>query len=109
MAQATTQQRHRRLARVASILAGLGSVLALYLTWLDLRGGPSAPGALLCGPGSGCATAWASPYARLAGIPVAALGAVAYLVLLALGLWGGRVAASVPSRGGARRRGARPP
>lgn len=109
MAQATTQQRHRRLARVASILAGLGLVVALYLTWLDLRGGPSAPGALLCGPGSGCATVWASPYARLAGIPVAALGAAAYLVLLALGLWGGRVAASVPARGGERRRGARTP
>jgi len=109
MAEATTLQRHRRLTGVASLLAGLGLVLSLYLTWIDLQGGPSAPGALLCGPGSGCATAWASPYARLAGIPVAALGAVAYLTLLVLDLWGGRAAPSVPTRGAERaKRGRRP-
>lgn len=84
-------ERHRRLVWAAVALATLGLAVALYLTWIYLRGGPTAPGALFCGPGSGCAAAWSSPYARMAGLPLSALGALAYLALAGLGMWTVRI------------------
>jgi len=61
-----------RAAAAALALAGAG--IAAYLTWTHLTG--TAP---VC-----CETVQHSRYAELAGIPVAALGLLAYVVILGL-------------------------
>lgn len=59
------------------VLAGIGLVDALYLSWVKL-----ANAYALCGPIGDCETVNSSPYAEIAGIPVALLGAGAYLAIL---------------------------
>jgi uncharacterized membrane protein len=61
-------------------LAGLG--VAGYLTYVHYR-----PAALLCTAGGGCETVQESDYAELLGIPVALLGLVGYVTVLALVVW----------------------
>ncbi|MBX3004611.1 MAG: vitamin K epoxide reductase family protein [Anaerolineales bacterium] len=61
-------------------LAILGLLDAAYLTYIKvLEDG-------VCAISGGCAIVNTSPYASLAGIPIAAIGAVAYLAMLAV-LW----------------------
>jgi uncharacterized membrane protein len=68
-------------AGVAAVaLAGAG--LAGYLTYVHYR-----PAALICTGGGGCETVQESSYAELAGMPVAVLGLVAFLVVLGLVAW----------------------
>jgi uncharacterized membrane protein len=64
-----------RGAAFAVALAGLG--IAGYLTVVHYAGGTPA-----CAIGHGCATVQQSEYAELAGVPVALLGAAAYVALL---------------------------
>jgi uncharacterized membrane protein len=67
-----------RIAVAATALAGAG--VAGYLTYVHYQ-----PEALVCTGGSaGCETVQESEYATLAGVPVAVLGLVAFLVVLAL-------------------------
>ena len=66
----------RRGAAAGLALAGAG--IAAYLTWTHLTA--AAP---VCSTG-GCETVQHSRYAELAGIPVAALGLVAYATILGL-------------------------
>lgn len=61
-------------------LAGLG--VAGYLTYVHYR-----PAALLCTAGGGCETVQESDYAELLGTPVALLGLVGYMTVLALVIW----------------------
>lgn len=63
---------------VVVVLALAGAGVAAYLTWVHYQ-----PSRLACFVSSGCETVQHSSYAELAGIPVALLGLVAYLVLLA--------------------------
>ncbi len=70
----------RRWQIVSAILALFGLADSLYL-WSTKLGTK-----LVCGVGD-CDVVNASPYASLLGIPVAALGAVGYAVLIALALW----------------------
>ena len=65
-----------RAAAAALALAGAG--IAAYLTWMHLAGTPP-----VCSTG-GCEVVQHSRYAELAGIPVAALGLVAYVTILGL-------------------------
>jgi len=60
------------------IVALIGLIDALYLTWVKLSHQESA-----CLPGIGnCATVNSSRYATIYGIPIAVLGAGAYLTIL---------------------------
>ncbi len=61
-------------------LAGVGLVVALYLSYVELTETPA-----VCGPVGDCNTVQQSPYARLFGIlPVGVLGALGYLTIFSL-------------------------
>jgi len=65
---------------VVVALAGLG--VAAYLTWAHY-----ADASVICVSGGGCETVQQSSYSEIAGVPVAALGVVAYAAILALVAW----------------------
>jgi uncharacterized membrane protein len=69
-----------RVAVAVVALAGVG--VAGYLTYVHYR-----PAALLCTAGGGCETVQESDYAVLVGVPVALLGLLGYLAVLALVVW----------------------
>jgi uncharacterized membrane protein len=69
-----------RAALVAVCIAGIA--IAGYLTWVHYE-----PASLICTAGGGCEQVQESDYATLAGIPVAVLGLVAWVVALVLALW----------------------
>jgi uncharacterized membrane protein len=73
-----------RFRRAFASLATVGIGVAGYLT--DVHYAGLAP---ICGISHGCETVQSSPYAFLAGIPVALLGLIAYLVLLGSSLFAG--------------------
>jgi uncharacterized membrane protein len=60
-----------------TLLAGAGVLIASFLTWQHLAG--EIPP---CGPVRGCETVLTSPYAAVAGIPVALAGALVSLATL---------------------------
>jgi len=67
------------MARIASIVvAVIGLGIAAYLTVVHYAG--DAP---VCAIAHGCATVQKSDYAMLAGVPVALLGALGYIAILA--------------------------
>jgi uncharacterized membrane protein len=66
-------------------LAGAG--VAGYLTYVHYQ-----PDALICTAGGGCETVQDSSYAELLGIPVALLGLLAYVAVLALVVWDSELA-----------------
>lgn len=61
------------------LLAGLGALDAIYLTWIKIQ----RETALFCAPGGGCDIVNTSPYSELAGIPIAIFGLGMYLALIA--------------------------
>jgi uncharacterized membrane protein len=66
-----------RLRVASGFLAGLGACVTGYLTIVHYTG------ARLACPTSGCETVQRSRYAELAGVPVALLGLLAFLALIA--------------------------
>jgi uncharacterized membrane protein len=68
----------RRLRLATAALAVLGTAIAGYLTWIHYAGLDP-----ICLAGGSCERVQASPYARLAGVPVALLGLAAYVAILA--------------------------
>lgn len=70
-----------KLPVVAAVAAVLGLVDAAYLTVHHLTAEP-----VPCSLVSGCETVLTSPYAEIAGIPLAAIGGVAYFVAFALAI-----------------------
>lgn len=68
-----------RLLRGVIAASLAGAVVSAYLLGFKFSSAN-----LVCLTGQGCATVNASPYSKLFGIPVAALGLGAYLVLAAL-------------------------
>jgi uncharacterized membrane protein len=66
----------RALRAAIGGLALAGAGIAAYLTWVHYH-----PGALVCLSGGGCETVQKSRYSELAGLPVALLGLVAYVLL----------------------------
>lgn len=68
----------RNLRVLISALAVAGLLISAYLTWSHLRG--VAP--VCVGGSSGCETVQTSRYSEILGIPVAALGLLAYAALL---------------------------
>ena len=78
MAPRTKNGQGRALQVALSVLAVVGLVIGAYLTWTHFVGVPP-----VCISGSGgCETVQSSRYATIFGIPVAALGVVAYAGLL---------------------------
>jgi uncharacterized membrane protein len=67
----------RALRRTIGILALLGVGIAGYLTYVHYSGG-----SVLCLASGGCETVQSSRYAKLAGVPVATLGLVGYVLIL---------------------------
>lgn len=65
-----------RLAAIVVAVVGLG--IATYLTIVHYAGGSP-----VCAIAHGCATVQKSDYAKLAGVPVAVIGMVGYLGILA--------------------------
>jgi len=77
-----------RALRIAAALVALAGVaVAGYLTWAHF-----ADSTVVCVAGGGCETVQESEYAEIAGVPVAVLGLVAYTVILALIVWDAPVA-----------------
>jgi uncharacterized membrane protein len=67
----------RRLRLVAIALAVLGLGIAGYLTYVHYEGAPP-----VCGLGGDCEKVQTSEWSKLAGIPVALLGLLAYVAIL---------------------------
>jgi uncharacterized membrane protein len=65
-----------RFTMIAIATVGLG--VASYLTYVHYAGGP-----ILCLRGGGCETVQHSIYSKLAGVPVALIGLIGYIVILA--------------------------
>jgi uncharacterized membrane protein len=69
----------RRLFLVTAGLAAVGTAIAAYLTWVhyaDIK-------PICAGGGGGCEKVQTSSYAELAGVPVALIGLIGYLAILA--------------------------
>ncbi len=65
-----------RFVMIAVATVGLG--VASYLTYVHYAGGP-----ILCLKGGGCETVQHSTYSKLAGVPVALIGLLGYIAILA--------------------------
>jgi uncharacterized membrane protein len=72
----------RSLRVLAAGVAAAGVAVAGYLTWAHY-----GSGSVVCPVGGGCETVQESEYAEIAGVPVAVLGLIGYVVLLALIVW----------------------
>jgi uncharacterized membrane protein len=72
----------RSLRLLAAGVAAAGIAVAGYLTWVHY-----GSGSVVCPVGGGCETVQESEYAEIAGVPVAMLGLIGYVVLLALIVW----------------------
>jgi uncharacterized membrane protein len=72
----------RSLRLLAAGVAAAGVTVAGYLTWAHY-----GSGSVVCPVGGGCETVQESEYAEIAGVPVAVLGLIGYVVLLALIVW----------------------
>lgn len=72
---------NRRLKILSAVLAAIGLADSAYLWYTKM-----SRSAILCGVGD-CDAVNASPYASIAGIPVAALGVAGYAALLVLAAW----------------------
>jgi uncharacterized membrane protein len=68
---------------LTSVLSLIGFFVALYL-WAHNSG---LTGPIVCGVGD-CATVQSSPYARIGGVPVSAIGVAGYTALFALSMLG---------------------
>ena len=83
-----------RAAAIGVALAGLG--IATYLTVVHYAGGEP-----VCAIAHGCAIVQASDYSELAGVPVAVLGVLGYLGLLAALVRDGEAARTAAATRGA--------
>lgn len=77
----------RTLRRVSAALSVVGLIVSLYLVYIKFY-----PKNVLCTGAGGCETVNLSPYSWVLGIPVAALGAAAYLTIIIILLFESRSA-----------------
>ena len=80
----------RTLRSALAAVAVAGVAVASYLTYVHYH-----PAALVCRRGGGCETVQQSHYALLLGVPVALLGLIAWIVVLALVAWDSELARSL--------------
>jgi uncharacterized membrane protein len=76
----------RALRLATAVLALAGAAVAGYLVWVRETGA-----SLVCATG-GCGTVQSSEYAEVAGVPVALLGLLGYVVLFSAALFPGETA-----------------
>jgi uncharacterized membrane protein len=69
---------------VAACISLAGLAVAIYLTVMALTGGTAA-----CAGSTGCFEVLGSGYARIAGVPVAALGVLGYLAAFSCAIFAG--------------------
>jgi uncharacterized membrane protein len=74
-----TAVRHDRLVAAMAVIALLGVAIAGYLTYIHYAG--IKP--LCVSGGGGCEQVQSSQYSKLAGVPVALLGLIGYVAILA--------------------------
>jgi uncharacterized membrane protein len=70
---------NKNLRLFSFILAGIGLVDSIYLSWVDLTHTQA-----YCGGSGDCQTVANSPYSEIAGIPIALFGMLGYLAIIAL-------------------------
>ncbi|MFU8772055.1 MAG: vitamin K epoxide reductase family protein [Anaerolineales bacterium] len=68
-----------KLRYTSIVLLVIGLLVSLYLTWVKLSNT-----SVVCGPFGECDTVNSSQYSEIFGIPIAILGALAYLTILLL-------------------------
>jgi uncharacterized membrane protein len=68
-----------KISLASLVLAGLGLLDSIYLAWLKFSGQYA-----LCGPIGNCESVNSSQYSEIYGIPIAVLGAGAYLTIIVL-------------------------
>jgi uncharacterized membrane protein len=68
-----------RLGWSAQVLAFLGVIDSIYLSWVKLTGSY-----VTCGPIGNCEAVNSSRYAEIAGIPIALIGIFGYLAIMAV-------------------------
>ena len=81
----------RQLRAAVGVLALLGLGIAAYLTYVHYAGGST----FCVAGGGGCEKVQESEYAKVAGVPVALLGLLAYAGILATAVLPGPTAAAV--------------
>ena len=69
----------RKLRITSIVLAALGLLDSVYLVWVKLTGAYA-----LCGPIGNCESVNSSRFSEIFGIPIALLGAGAYLIMIIL-------------------------
>ena len=69
----------KKIRLSAYILAGIGLLDSIYLTWVEVTHSEA-----FCGGSGDCATVANSPYSEIAGIPIALFGMGAYILIIAL-------------------------
>src|SRR6185312_14330096 len=84
----------RALRAGLAVVAVAGIAVAGYLTYVHYQ-----PDALICTSSGGCETVQESDYAELAGIPVALLGLIAWVAVLALVVWDSELARALGAAG----------
>jgi uncharacterized membrane protein len=67
------------LNKISLIVAGIGFLDSLYLSWVKI-----AHSQVYCGTSGQCETVNNSPYSEIGGVPIAYLGLGAYLVIMVL-------------------------
>ena len=72
------------ISMVAACISLAGLAVAIYLTVMALTGGTAA-----CAGSTGCFEVLGSGYARIAGVPVAALGILGYLAAFSFAIFAG--------------------
>lgn len=75
---------------VLPVLAGLGILDSLYLSWVKIANAKP-----FCGNIGDCDAVNSSVYSAFMGIPIAFLGVAMYAVILGLALWGDRLPAGL--------------
>jgi uncharacterized membrane protein len=80
----------RTLRYAVAAVAVVGAAVSSYLTYVHYH-----PAALVCTRGRGCETVQQSHYAVLLGVPIALLGVIVWIAVLALVAWDTELARSL--------------
>jgi uncharacterized membrane protein len=86
-----TSSKQLRLRWVALVMAGLGLIDSIYLSWAKLT-----PGSVICSDSGSCDAVQNSPYSEIGGIPIALIGAFSYALIIAILAFEERIQGDLP-------------